>query len=311
VCDLLLPDDDAGELDWLLYRQHGVLGRRQALRFFTVAAIKHRIASGRWRLVHRSVYLTHLGALTSSQERWVAVLATRGLLGGLSALHCAGLRGWRADLVHVVIPAGRQDVDAPTDVVVHRTSRLPRSHIHPVGQPPFMMPARAAVDAAQWSGSDDRAAAVVAAAVQQGLAGAAEIGTVLDQLPRARRRRLVRGLIGDLAGRAGSVPEVEFLRLCRRAGLPAPVCQQRRTDANGRRRYLDAYFEAYGVHVEIDGGQHTDSRWWWADMKRQNDLWIPGDRVLRFPAWVVRHRPEDVAAQVRAALVAAGWSSIL
>ena len=42
-------------------------------------------------------------------------------------------------------------------------------------------------------------------------------------------------------------------------------------------------------------------------MRRQNELWIPGDRVLRFPAWVVRERPSDVLAQVRAALIAAGW----
>ena len=50
-----------------------------------------------------------------------------------------------------------------------------------------------------------------------------------------------------------------------------------------------------------------DVRQWWADMKRQNDLWVPGDRVLRFPSWAVRHRPDEVAAQVRAALLAAGW----
>jgi very-short-patch-repair endonuclease len=80
-----------------------------------------------------------------------------------------------------------------------------------------------------------------------------------------------------------------------------------RADAGGRRRYLDAYFDEYGVHVEIDGGQHTEAGTWWADMKRQNDLWVAGDRVLRFPAWVVRTRPAEVATQTRAALVAAGW----
>ena len=32
-----------------------------------------------------------------------------------------------------------------------------------------------------------------------------------------------------------------------------------------------------------------------------------GDRILRFPAWLVRAHPADVAAQVRAAVVAAGW----
>jgi hypothetical protein len=42
-------------------------------------------------------------------------------------------------------------------------------------------------------------------------------------------------------------------------------------------------------------------------MRRQNDIWIAGDRILRFPAWMMRARPEEVAAQLRAALIAAGW----
>ena len=106
------------------------------------------------------------------------------------------------------------------------------------------------------------------------------------------------------SGGAHSLPEVEFLRLCRRAGLPAPTCQVSRVDSGGRRRYLDAYFEEYGVHVEIDGEQHDEPRARWADMRRQNNLWIAGDRVLRFPAWLVRRHPARVAAQVRAALQA-------
>jgi hypothetical protein len=42
-------------------------------------------------------------------------------------------------------------------------------------------------------------------------------------------------------------------------------------------------------------------------MRRQNDLWIKGDRILRFPAWAVRHRPAETAGQLRRALEAAGW----
>lgn len=80
-----------------------------------------------------------------------------------------------------------------------------------------------------------------------------------------------------------------------------------RRDSAGRRRYLDAYFEQWRVHVEVDGGQHLDPAHAWADMRRQNDLWVEGDRVLRFPAWVLRAHPEEVIAQLRAALRAAGW----
>jgi very-short-patch-repair endonuclease len=172
---------------------------------------------------------------------------------------------------------------------------------------PCTSAARAAVDAAQWAGTDARAAAVVAASVQQRLVGPDEVAAVLAGMRRAHRRGLVLALAADLAGGAASLPEAEFLRLCRKARLPEPKVQVSRRDARGRRRYLDAYFDGYSVHVEIDGGQHRDVTAWWADMQRQNDLWISGDRVLRFPSWVVRTRPEDVATQVAAALRAAGW----
>ena len=61
------------------------------------------------------------------------------------------------------------------------------------------------------------------------------------------------------------------------------------------------------MHIEVDGSQHLDPRHAWADMQRQNNLWIAGDRVLRFPTWAVRQAPAAVAAQLRAALHAAGW----
>jgi len=78
-------------------------------------------------------------------------------------------------------------------------------------------------------------------------------------------------------------------------------------DARGRRRYLDVWYAEYLVQVEIDGGQHTEVRTTWEDMRRQNDLWVAGVRVLRFPAWLLRVRPDEVIGQVRAALTAAGW----
>jgi hypothetical protein len=34
---------------------------------------------------------------------------------------------------------------------------------------------------------------------------------------------------------------------------------------------------------------------------------IAGVRLLCFTAWMVRHQPVTVAAQIRAALLAAGW----
>jgi hypothetical protein len=50
-----------------------------------------------------------------------------------------------------------------------------------------------------------------------------------------------------------------------------------------------------------------DARHWAEDMLRQNQVWIAGDRILRFPAWLVRADPAAVARQLHAGLTAAGW----
>jgi hypothetical protein len=64
-----------------------------------------------------------------------------------------------------------------------------------------------------------------------------------------------------------------------------------------------------GSGVEIDGGAHRAVRAWWEDMRRQNEIWLRGDRLLRFPAYLLRSEPATVAGAIRAALTAAGWSS--
>ena len=192
-------------------------------------------------------------------------------------------------------------------MIVHRTSLLAERDILPVGQPPRTMPARSLVDAAQWARTDDEARAIVAAGFQQRLVASDDLHVILDRMPRARRRDLIRRTATDSAGGAHALSELDLLTLVRKAGLPEPSRQKIRYDAAGRRRYLDVYFDRWRVHVEIDGGQHLDPRAAWTDMQRQNEVWITGDRVLRFPAWAVRNRPQEVAAQVRAALIAAGW----
>jgi very-short-patch-repair endonuclease len=299
------------DLTRLMSIQESVVTRAQALRIMTPKALQHRLESGRWQVVHRGIYVAHTGPLSRSQREWAAVLAIgrggRAVLGGLSALARFGMRGYEVPAVHVLLPARYRDLDPPRGVVIHRTRLLPGHHVHALGRPPGTMPARSVVDAAQWAPTDDRARAVVAAAFQQRLVAGDEIVRVLHDMHAVRRHALILATAEDARAGSHSVAEVDFLNLCRRARLPLPSRQSTRTDAAGRRRYQDAYFEPWGVHVEIDGGQHMEVRAWWADMRRQNDLWIGGDRVLRFPAWAVRERPAEVAGQVRAALVAAGW----
>lgn len=302
-----IRDPDA--LARLLGEQDSVIGAAQAQRLLSRAGVRHRVATGRWQRVHRSVFVAHSGSITAAQRRWITVLAIgeHAVLAGTTAAEIWGLRGYEDPAVHVLLPATRRLVQVPAGIVVHRSTLLDARDVFPLGRPRRTRMARSLVDAGQWSRTDTRARAIISAAFQQRLVRLDDLDTVLDRLPRARRRRLIAETAADAAGGAHSLAEIDFLDLCRADGLPEPSRQSIRRDASGRRRYLDAYFERWHVHVEIDGGQHLDSRAAWADMRRQNDLWIAGDRVLRFPAWALRHDPATVLTQLRAALQTAGW----
>jgi cytochrome c biogenesis protein len=175
------------------------------------------------------------------------------------------------------------------------------------GLPPRTAPARPMVDAASWAPTSDRARAIVAATFQQRLVTVEMVEAVLAQRRQVRRHRLIAETARDAAGGSESISELDFLQLCRSGRLPEPARQTLVIDVSGRSRHRDAYFPEWHLHVEVDGAQHKDVASWWADMQRQNEMWVSGDRVLRFPASAIRHDPQRVIAQIRAALIAAGW----
>jgi hypothetical protein len=253
--------------------------------------------------------VTHSGPISADAARWIAVLSIgdQALIGGVTALQAGGLRGFDAEATHVLVPAQHRVSRPPDRVVIHRTTVLSDQDVVGSGRPPRTKAARSVVDAAQWASDDDTARALVAATFQQRLVTAKDVDEILSRLTRARRRRLIAETAADAAAGAHSIAEMDFGRLCRMHGLPEPSRQVVRRDGSGRRRYLDVLFEPWGVHVEIDGSQHLDPRSAWDDMRRQNELWIAGERVLRFPAWTVRHDEIVVVSQLRAALFAAGW----
>ena len=159
----------------------------------------------------------------------------------------------------------------------------------------------------QWARTDNAARAVIAAACRQRLVTADEITEVTFRLPRARRRSIVLETAGYTSRGAEALSEIDFVKLCRRAGLPPPDQQTRRRDASGRLRRLDATWKEYGVAAEVDGSVHDEPEVRWEDMFRQNDLWIDDERFLRFPDWAIRNRPQQVAGQLRRALTLGGW----
>ncbi len=309
--------------------------RRDQLRRFGVgpAVVDANVAARRWTTAGPCVVVLDNGRLDVEQLRWVAVLhhGDGAALCAWTALQTWGLRGFERPDVHVVLARGSAVVPAPRlpatrvdglrtgptgrpvagiavpRVVLHESRRhLPEDVVTSPSGHPSHTPARAVVDAGAWGPTDRAAAALLLAAVQQRLVTPAGLLDALETAGRVRRRRLMRAVAADAAGGVDALSELDLARLCRSAGVPEPVRQQRRRDADGRWRYLDATWrrpDGRWLVVEVDGRGHLDVETWEDDLLRANDLVLRDDAVvLRLPATVVRAEPARVLAQLRLAL---------
>ena len=178
--------------------------------------------------------------------------------------------------------------------------------MHPVLLPPRTRIERSVIDMASWAASDRHAEAVVASAAQQRLTTVPMLRAALARAGRRHRSGLLSQTLDDVECGAHSAAEIAYRRLERRHGLPtgqlqAPVV------LDGRRRYLDVWYEQWGVAVEIDGAHHREVGQWEDDLARQNAILLDGRRLLRFPARVVRDQPDVVAAKVGQELRRQGW----
>ncbi len=260
----------------------------------------------------RSVYLAHSGPPTASQLLWAQLLSAgpKAVIGGVAAAELDGYvlpRQLPRPPTDIVLPSGRS-VEGVADGVRLRCS----AHLGPdsiqVGKPPVRtrLP-RSILDAAAWAGSLDRARTILVAGIQQRRVRPTDLRAVLLGLPRQKFRAMMLDVLDDAELGAHAAGELDFAGLCRRYGLPEPSRQVVRKDSRGRARWLDVFFDEYGLVVEIDGLWHMEASIWWADLARANQHEVAGEGLLRFPNFVVREREAEVAATVRAALIRRGW----
>jgi hypothetical protein len=290
--------------------QEGVVSRRQLDRLgITRWMIATNLRAQRWALHGRQSICLHTGELPATAARWYAVIESgpRSALDGVSALEAAGLTGFEHDTIRVSVPRGAPAVRRP-GLMVRQTRRLQRSDVVPVGVP-RVRPAIAAVRAALWAVSNRQAATILAMVVQQRLCRAEDVGEALLAVRRHRRKKLLEAVVLDLLDGAQAMGELDFARLCRLHGLPPPDRQVVRRTSNGT-AYLDAYWSAFRLVVEIDGIHHLRAPAVVSDALRQNDLALTSDTVLRLPLLGLRIAPADFMRQVREGLVAGGWGSV-
>ena len=264
-------------------------------------AIARQVAAGRWAVHGRQTVALHTSTLSEEARRWRGVweVGTRvAALDGVTALHAAGLTGFRDDRVHLSVKHNAH-VPRVDGLVLHKVVRRLEGELVAVGIP-RAIPAVAAVRAAHWATSDRQAALALVMPVQQRLVTGPQLVAAAKAVRGRTRRAFIPAVARDIAYGAQSLGELDFAALCRRRGLPEPTRQAVRT-LGSTRAYLDVVWEEVGLVVEIDGSQH---QWGVAstdDQFRQNALVIAGDRVLRMTLMGLRLDPERFMDQVCAA----------
>lgn len=127
----------------------------------------------------------------------------------------------------------------------------------------------------------------------------AEVLTIADRHPGARRRRRLPEIV-ELADPRSSSPMESRLRLVLvRAGLPKPAVQHPVTDRVGRTvATVDLAYQAERIAIEYEGGEHFERERVIRDVYRYTRLVDLGWRVYRYTAKQVYWRPEQIVAEI-------------
>jgi very-short-patch-repair endonuclease len=296
----------------LAAEQDDVVSRRQ-LRALGIdrRAVMVDVGAGRWQTVGLQVVVLHNGPLTTRQRYWVGVLhaGRDAVLCAASALCASGVAIPEPSVVHVAVRRGshaRDLDDHRVNVRVHELRRTSADDVHPALMPPRHRVPRATLDAATMAPTPDAVRALVCAVVQQRHATVAALSAAVDRSCRVRHRGIVRQVLADIDGGSESLPELQFLRIVRRAGLPLPSRQVRVRRADGS-WYLDVVWERFGLVVEVDGAQHYSVLHREADAARDRELAIQSRQPVRFSSWIIRRDPLLVAATLERLLESRGW----
>lgn len=267
--------------------------------------VRAALDAGRWQRVGRAIVL-HNGELNREQQ-WRAALISCGpgaVLTGLAAAQVHGLNGWATEHIDVLVAVGSLAPPVPgLSIRLHRTRRQSAPEI--IAARRLHRVAPAVVLASDLMLNPRSACGLLAAAAQQRLTTALELGRAVEAARRTRHRPLLRAIIADIGMGADALSEIDFAHLCRKYQLPLPERQAVRVERDGRRRYLDAFWrraDRQAIAVEVDGALHLEQRQWWSDQLRQKEIVLSGVLVLRFPSALIRTEPALVAAQLRRAL---------
>jgi very-short-patch-repair endonuclease len=287
------------EIERLAVLQHGCAHREQLFRTgLRRGAIDHRLRAGRYRLVHRAVYVID----PTRADEWMATMAAVLLFAGDGLVSgCAAGALWQLleeppDQPEVTV-VGRSTHRLPS-VTVHRAVTLDRRDVAWRGGMPVTSVDRTIVDLAGALTALELENAV-AAALTLRLTTIPKIRAAMQRTPRARGIAGLRHLLesGGFA-RTRSHYERKLLALIARAGLPRPLTNHRVAGHEVDMVWLEAR-----LVLEFDGFlYHAGRRAFERDRRRDQDLVAAGFRVIRVTARQVEEESYGVIARLAVAL---------
>jgi Transcriptional regulator, AbiEi antitoxin len=283
----------------LAERQHGVVARRQLIAHgIGIGLIEDRVRSGHLVPLHHGVFALGHERIGVRGEAMAAVLAC-GPAAVLSHASAAALWGVRRSRgrIEVTRTSGHRK---PHGVWLHQTRGLPSEDVTTQAGIPVTSIERTVRDMA--ARLDERQLErMLVEADRSGTLSWATLHEVLDRpggWKGAGRVRRVARQVDPRAAETRSPTEVDFLALCRKAGLPLP-----HVNVLVGGKLVDFHWPAAGLVVETDSYRyHGDRPAFERDHESTIKLTIAGYRVLRVTHKILGHDPEPFMGLVRQAL---------
>jgi very-short-patch-repair endonuclease len=283
-------------------KQHAVVSRRQLLAVgVSDDGIGVRVARGALHRVHVGVYAVGHPPLTQ-EARWMAAVVACGQGAFLSYLDAAALWDFydgAGARIHVTV-RWRRNVDG---LILHRTRRLDPDEVTEKDGIPVTTVARTLVDLTEVL-SEDRLLRAMREAEFKRLLDLTALNAAVE---RAHGRRRLTALKRAIAmHQPGQIVRGElehrFAELVRGARLPAPETNV--PIETPRATYiLDCYWPDHGLAVELDGRDaHQRQLAFESDRRRDAALSAIGLRLLRFTWQRVNYEPDEVLADLTAAM---------
>lgn len=259
--------------------------------------VRSQLHARRWQQVTRRAFCTTTGPLSPGQQLWLGVLHPGGdaLIGGLTALKIAGLRGWDREKVSVLVHNQDSFEDVPGFDFFR--SRRPIDGFAGTGDLPVCRVEPAALIFAGYERNQRTAHGLLAACVQQRLTTPRALAEWVDRLRPLRRARQFRALISDLDCGVHSLAERDVRKACRLFRVAQPVSQRRRRDRSGRVRFTDCEWklpDGRTLILEVDGAFHDDVLQAMDDRARDRKLTNERTVVIHCSAYEIRYLPESV-----------------